>query len=204
MDTADTWVRLGVVGRPHGVRGALKLHLDNPGGKTVVGGLEVRCRQGDRSRPFTVERWAGGVLTFVGVADRTFAEGLVNAVLEVRRADFNVDDEDEDGAFLIDLIGLSVFDEAGTLLGTISSFGDNVAQVLADVKTPSGQSVLVPFVPPIVVSIEDDRIVLAPPLGLFNDADAIEAGTAQTADQRPAEDDNDGEDDAESDAEKSD
>ena len=195
-DPSELWVRLGVVGRPHGVRGALKLHLDNPDGKTVVGGLEVRCRQGNRSRPFTVERWAGGVLTFVGVADRTIAEGLVNAVLEVKRADFNDDDEDEDGAFLIDLIGLGVFDEAGTLLGTISSFGDNVAQVLADVKTPSGKSVLVPFVPPIVVSIEDDRVVLAPPMGLFNEADAIEAGTAQTADQQAAEDD-DGDEDEE-------
>lgn len=204
MDTTDTWVRLGVVGRPHGVRGALKLHLDNPAGKTVVGGLEVRCRQGERSRPFTVQRWAGGVLMFVGVADRTIAEGLVNSVLEVKRADFNVEDEDEEGAFLVDLIGASVFDEAGGLLGTITSFGDNVAQVLADVKTPSGKSVLVPFVPPIVVCIENDRVVLAPPIGLFNEADAIEAGTAQTADQQPAEDEDEDKDSAPDGKEKAD
>jgi 16S rRNA processing protein RimM len=181
----ETWVRLGVVGRPHGVKGALKLHLDNPEGGTVVSGLEVRCRQGNRSRPFVVQRWAGGVLTFEGVADRTVAEGLVNAVLEVRRSDFN-DDEDEDAAYLIDLIGRRVVDAAGHALGVIASFTDNGAQVLADVKTSTG-SVLVPFLPPIVVAIEDDHIVLAPPAGLFNDAEAIEAGSAQTADQQAAE-----------------
>jgi 16S rRNA processing protein RimM len=184
-DDTDTWVRLGVVGRPHGVKGALKLHLDNPEGGTVVSGLEVRCRQGNRSRPFVVERWAGGVFTLVGVADRTVAEGLVNAVLEVRRSDFN-DDEDEDAAYLVDLIGRRVVDAAGHALGVIASFTDNGAQVLADVTTSTG-SVLVPFVPPIVVAIEDDHVVLAPPVGLFNDAEAIEAGSAHTADQQAAE-----------------
>ena len=194
MTSVDTWVRLGVVGRPHGVRGALKLHLDNPDGGTVVAGLEIRCRQGERTRPFTVARWAGGVLTFVGVDDRTIAEGLVNSILEVRRADF-AEEADEDEAFLIDLIGLPCVDAAGVVFGTIIAFSDNVAQVLAEVKTPAGPVVLVPFVPPIVVAIEDDRIVLAPPGGLFDEAEAIEAGSAQTADQQAAEiDGEDGED----------
>ncbi|HEY1098635.1 MAG TPA: PRC-barrel domain-containing protein, partial [Myxococcota bacterium] len=120
--------------------------------------------------------------------------GLVNAVLEVKRSDF-VDDDDDDGAYLVDLIGLPVFDVKGTALGTIAAFSDNVAQVLAEVKTAGGQIVLVPFVPPIVDSIEDDRIVLAPPAGLFDD-DALEAGDANSADQQAAELDGDEDDEA--------
>jgi 16S rRNA processing protein RimM len=170
-----TWVRLGVVGRPHGVRGAVKLHLDNPDGRTLRSGLAVRVTFGAVSTSRVLRRAAAGVVEFADVADRDAAAALTHAVVEVRREDF-VDDED-DGVFLIDLIGRAVVDVGGQSLGRISSFHDNGAQPLAEVTTASGERVLVPFVPPIVVDA-GDPVVLAPPLGLFDDAQAIVAGDA--------------------------
>jgi hypothetical protein len=67
------------------------------------------------------------------------------------------------------------------------SFIDSGPQLLAEVKTPSGRVVLVPFVPPIVNSL-GPPIVLAPPGGLFNDEDALVAGSAHDVDQVAAED----------------
>jgi 16S rRNA processing protein RimM len=182
----DTWVRLGVVGRPHGVRGSMKMHLDNPDSETLHPGLAVRCIKAGKTHSLTVAKIASGIITFEGFADRTAAEGMVNAELQVQRSDF-VDSEDEGSAFLIDLLGVAVVDTSGVALGTLQSFIDSGPQLLAEVKTPSGRVVLVPFVPPIVNDL-GPPVVLLPPGGLFNDEDAIVAGSADDADRQPAED----------------
>jgi 16S rRNA processing protein RimM len=167
----DRWVRIGVVGRPHGVRGALKIHLDNPRGRSLVPGVAVRCVSAERSIDAVVASAGGGVVAFVGLQDRNDAAALVNAALHVRRRDLV---GDGDGAFLIDLVGCPVIDVAGAALGTLSAFADTGAQLLAEVKTADGRVVLVPFVAPIVVDA-GPPIVLAPPRGLFVEDDAIVA-----------------------------
>jgi 16S rRNA processing protein RimM len=181
----DPWVRIGVVGRPHGVKGALKIHLDNPASQTLHSGLSVQCIKAGKTHTLTVTKIGSGIITFEGFSDRTVAEGMVNAELQVRRSDFV--DDDDDSAFLIDLLGAPIVDMAGAGLGILLSFIDSGPQLLAEVKTPSGRVVLVPFVPPIVNSL-GPPIVLAPPGGLFNDEDALVAGSAHDVDQVAAED----------------
>jgi 16S rRNA processing protein RimM len=173
----DRWVRLGVLGRPHGVRGALKIHLDNPRGRTVVKGLAVRCVGAARSIDAVVASVGGGVVTFVGLEDRNDAAALVNAELQVKRRDLV---GDGDGAFLVDLVGSPVVDVAGASLGTLVAFADTGAQLLAEVKTTEGRAVLVPFVAPIVVDA-GPPVVLAPPRGLFVEDEAIVADDAEGA-----------------------
>jgi 16S rRNA processing protein RimM len=175
----ETWVRVGVLGRPHGIRGALKLHLDNPDGQTVVVGLGLRAVSGATIRPLRVQTLRSGVVTFDDVADRDAAVGLVNAVVEVRRADF-VEDEDDEGAFLVDLVGSDVVDVGGNALGVLKGFVDTGMQLLAEVRVASGAVVLVPFVPPIVQDT-GPPIVLAPPGGLFDPEAAIEANDENEA-----------------------
>lgn len=165
----ERFVRIGVVGRPHGVRGALKMHLDNPKGRTLVAGRVVRCVLPGQTVEHVVQSAGGGVLTFVGLDDRTAAESLVHAEVQVRRKDLV---GDGDGVFLVDLVGAPVVDGAGAALGTLKGFIDTGAQLLGEVATPDGRVVLVPFVPPILVQA-GPPIVLAPPQGLFNDDAAI-------------------------------
>jgi 16S rRNA processing protein RimM len=167
----DRFVRIGVVGRPHGVRGALKVHLDNPKGRTLVAGRAVRCVLAGRVVEHVVKSAGGGVMTLEGLDDRSGAEALVHAEVQVRRKDLG---GEGDGVFLVDLVGAPVTDSTGAALGTLKGFTDTGAQLLAEVATPGGRVVLVPFVPPILVQA-GPPIVLAPPGGLFNDEDALVA-----------------------------
>ena len=167
----DRFVRIGVVGRPHGVRGALKVHLDNPKGRTLVAGRAVRCVLAGRVVDHVVRSAGGGVVTLEGLDDRSGAEALVHAEVQVRRKDLG---GEGDGVFLVDLVGAPVTDSTGAALGTLKGFIDTGAQLLAEVATPGGRVVLVPFVPPILVQA-GPPIVLAPPGGLFNDDDALVA-----------------------------
>jgi 16S rRNA processing protein RimM len=165
----DRWVRIGVIGRPHGVRGALKVHLDNPRGRTLAPGRAARCVLGGRIVDVVVSSAGGGVIAFAGMHERDGAVGLVHAELQVRRRDLVGDGE---GAFLVDLVGSPVVDVGGAALGTLTAFAETGAQLLAEVTTTDGRVVLVPFVAPIVVEA-GPPVILAPPRGLFVDDDAV-------------------------------
>jgi len=184
----DRFVRIGVVGRPHGVRGALKLHLDNPKGRTLAVGRVVRCVLPGRVIDQVIKSVGGGVVTFEGLDNRNAAEALVHAEVQVRRKDLA---SDGDGVFLIDLVGACVTDVSGTTLGTLGGFTDTGAQLLGEVITTGGRVVLVPFVAPILVQ-PGPPIVLAPPVGLFNADDALvaaegEDGLVKAAAVKPTE-----------------
>jgi 16S rRNA processing protein RimM len=183
----DGWVSLGVIAKPHGIRGALKLHLWNEGGHVLRPGITVRLRGATASRDAQVIEAKNGVLVVDGNIDRTIAETLQGAEVLVRRADFPADKDDD--TYLIDAVGARVEDTHGHALGVIEGFTDNGAQPLASVKTPSGPSVLVPFLRPIVVSMTAKCVVLDPPPGLFNLDDALDAGDANSAADDDADDD---------------
>ncbi len=168
-------MRIGVIGRPHGVRGALKIHLDNPDGTTLQVGSAIHLLVATGAPPAKASKnqarelddvvvtLGSGIMTLKSVPDRNAAELLVGAQVFVRREDFV---PDEAAVFLIDTIGKSVVDGAGCVLGSIAGFSSNGAQPLAEVMTPEGKRVLVPFVPPIVQEI-GEVVVLAVPDGLF-------------------------------------
>jgi 16S rRNA processing protein RimM len=174
------WVRLGVIGRPHGVRGALRVHLDNPDSTALRPGRLVRLVGSTATTEVVVRSYGHGVLHLADVTDREAALRFVHAVVEIAR------DALGDDVLLIDLIGHAVVDERGAPLGRIVRFSDNGAHPLAEVATPDGRTVLVPFVAPLVVSL-GSPVVLAPPIGLFDDEQALVAGTADDFDREHAD-----------------
>ena len=166
--TPDGWVSVGVVARSHGLRGALKLHGWADDDPDLRAGLDVKLA----GRVHRVAGYAPGLLELADVHDRDAADALRGAEVFVRRADFPVDDDS--GLYLVDLIGATVVDEAGAVLGKVEGFSDNGAQPLISVARAGSTSVLVPWVPAIVRSADKERVVLTPPPGLFVDADALE------------------------------
>lgn len=164
--TPDGWVSVGVIARAHGIKGALKLHLWNDDSDVLVAGLAVRIGKLDKR----VARYASGVLELDGLSDRNVAETMQGHEVFVRRADFPAP-EDSGEVYLVDLVGASVVDEKGGALGIIEGVTDNGAQPLLIVKRGAAE-VLVPFVDAIVKEATRERVVLAPPAGLF-DEDAI-------------------------------
>jgi 16S rRNA processing protein RimM len=168
-------VRIGVVARPHGVRGELKLALDNHESALLEPGLALTLvpRTGPARDVTIVDVKGGAVVRVVGVESREAADALRGAVVEIARDALPPLDDGE--AYLVDLLGAALVDEGGRTLGTIESFTDNGAQALACVRTTSG-IVEMPFVDALLVEVDAAarRVVARPPGGLFTD-DAIVA-----------------------------
>ena len=162
-------IQLGVIGRPHGVRGLVRVtsHTADPAALTTYGPLS----DGDKRR--FVLRWKGEGIAEVSevvngapvkVADRTAAEKLTNIRLFIDRAALPPPDE-ADEFYLADLIGLRAEDAAGAVLGTVGLVHDYGGGASLEIERAGAAPLILPFthacVP--VVDIAAGRIVVAPP-----------------------------------------
>jgi 16S rRNA processing protein RimM len=143
-------ILLGVIGRPHGVRGLVRVtsHTADPAGLTAYGPLSD-----EKGRRFVL-RWRGeGVAEVeeqvdgvaVKVADRTAAEKLTNTRLYVDRAQLPEPEEEE--FYLADLIGMAAVDADanGTVLGNVVTVHDYGAGASLEIVRDGAAPVLVPF-----------------------------------------------------------
>lgn len=160
----DALVLMGMIGRPHGVRGLAHVRsftadpADLPGyGPFCDGG-------GRRFALRWVSDGVAAVTELLGearqpVADRNAAERLVNTRLFVKRGQLPATGEDE--FYLADLIGLEAVDSAGAALGRVAAVHDYGAGTSLEIGP-----LLVPFTRACVpeVDIAAGRlVVLAPP-----------------------------------------
>jgi 16S rRNA processing protein RimM len=161
----ESRILLGVIGRPHGVRGWVRV-TSFAEDLTAYGPL-----LDDKERRFVL-RWRGeGVAEIaevvagaeVKVADRTAAEKLVNLRLYVERD--RLPEPDEDEFYLADLIGLAARDTRDAVLGRVVAVHDYGAGASLEIARENGPPLLVPFsrasVP--VVDLAGAFIVLEPP-----------------------------------------
>ena len=165
------WVPLGRVLCPHGVKGALKLGLENPHSQSLQPGISLGFQISDHHLALAeiTEIKGGGRIYFKEIPSRNEAEHMNLLPVFIRRDEMPALLDNE--VYLIDLIGAQVIHSNGLPLGEISGFSDNRAQILAEVKTLKDEKVLVPFVEPILKSISKDNrtVILDPPLGLFEE-----------------------------------
>jgi len=167
-------VCLGVVGAPHGVRGAvrIKAFTDEPDAVARYGALEDES--GERKFTLRLIGSAKGdgmvVATLSGVADRDRAEALRGLRLYLPRAALPATAEDE--FYHADLVGLAAELEDGARLGKIIAVHDFGAGDVIEIAREAGAPVLVPFtraaVP--IVDLAGGRVVIDPPDGLFDPA----------------------------------
>ncbi|MBI5501252.1 MAG: 16S rRNA processing protein RimM [Deltaproteobacteria bacterium] len=164
-------MEIGVVTRPQGLRGEMRVHLHNPE-STALDELEtVLVRrpaaaggapadplklgiEGARSTPDGT--W---IVAFAGVVTRDDAESLRGATVSARRADLPGPDEGE--LYVEDLVGLEAVDPDGRTLGVVREVYDNGAQEVL-VVAAAGGDVDVPFVDAHVgdVDLEQRRLVI--------------------------------------------
>ena len=170
------------IGKPHGLRGevTVQAHTDDPERRFVPGvvfATEAPAGSGvPRSLTLATARLHREIwlLGFEQVPDRTGAEGLRGTRLFVALEDVIDDsDDDEDGWYEDELVGLTVVDTAGATVGEVAGLENGVAQDLLVVTLTSGRQALVPFVDEIVpeVDVETGRVVIDPPPGLLELAD---------------------------------
>ena len=154
---------MGVIGRPHGVRGLVRVHSYAEGDLAEYGPLVD-----DSGRSWTLA-WRGeGVAELRDaegrpVADRSAAEKLVNMRLFIDRDRLPAPGAEE--FYLADLIGLSALDRGGAVLGRVAVVHDYGAGASIEIERDGAPALIVPFTRACVpeLDIAAGRMVVQPP-----------------------------------------
>ena len=158
-------IAVGKIAGVFGVRGELKCDPTSAGRIVFSAGAELDCARGDARVPIRLAavRPHGGrlLIRIAGVEDAASAENFAGALLYAPRDRISL----REGEYLDDdLVGCAVFGKDGTAYGTVLRVEHYPA---SDMLIVDGT--MVPMVRSIVNAIEvaERRIVIDPPLGLF-------------------------------------
>lgn len=121
-DTIERLVEIGVVGRPHGVTGEVRVFLHNPDSTIVVMSPVLYMTQATGLTEVQLVHFRAGarchLARFDGIETREAAEKLKGKSLLVSRDDLPAPDDDE--FYVADLIGLKAY-EGDVTMGEITS-----------------------------------------------------------------------------------
>jgi 16S rRNA processing protein RimM len=151
-------IALAAIAGAHGVKGEVRLKLFSESaeslsqyGKLYIGGIERRLlalRDGKVS-----------VARFEGISDRSAAEALRGALVELDRSALPRLGEGE--YYHADLVGLPCVDAHGSSLGSVAAVENYGAGDLLEIEMRDGKHSLIPFRPGIA-DLVGGRIVLDP------------------------------------------
>jgi 16S rRNA processing protein RimM len=132
-------ILVGEIGRPHGVRGLVKLRCFTVDPAAIASYGPLTDAEGGHR--FALTLLADGLARIEGIADREAAARLTGTGLYVERA--NLPPPEEDEFYLADLIGLPAGTAAGEPLGRIRSVEEHGAGAFLVLDGPPER--LVPF-----------------------------------------------------------
>jgi 16S rRNA processing protein RimM len=165
------YLALGVIARPHGVRGEVRVAMYNPG-STALEDLEriyLAGPNGGAPAPYDVVSVRATndavLLTLENVTDRDAALALRGREVLVDRRDLAPLAEDE--LYVGDLVGCEVVTSAGSPLGRIAEVLDVGPHPLLVIHDGDLERLL-PYVPVFVAQVDlaARRVVVDPPEGL--------------------------------------
>ena len=167
------FILLGRFGRPHGVRGEVRLQSFTADPLGIARYSPLSSADGARAFKLTMVRPAKDMLIarVAGVDSREAAEALNGLELFAPRDKLPAAIEDDE-FLMADLVGCEAVLADGTTFGVIIDVPNYGAGDLIDIKpVKGGHSVLLPFtklcVP--VIDIAARRVVIDPPAGLLDD-----------------------------------
>jgi 16S rRNA processing protein RimM len=164
-------VVVGRIGRAHGIRGELTVEVrtDDPDERFAAG--SALRNEPEQRGPLTVSsaHWHSGrlLVSFAGVRSRDAAQALRGTVLLVEvPAQQQPDGPDE--YYDHQLVGSTVVDIDGTVLGEVGEVVHLPGQDLLAVRPAEGAQFLVPFVTALVpeVDVAARRVIVDLPAGL--------------------------------------
>lgn len=183
------FLHIGTIRRAHGLRGQVKVALDNAD-SDVLEHLDCLWTRAPESGPGAVpisdqevtvdslRKWelaevrpleAGLYLvTLAGVADRTAAEALQRQEVYARRDELPELTDDE--VYQSDLIGCQVFQAGGGQVGTVSAIEQMNGNFLLVITREGREDALVPLVAEMITDIDlaAGRVEIDPPEGLLD------------------------------------
>ena len=167
--------QIGVVTRPHGLRGEVKVRpeTDDPARFETLDHVLLGADP-DQAQSFRIEGvrfqemqvGTAVVLSLEGVSSRESAQELGGLSVWVEESALPPLDDDE--VYVSDLVGMEVWEGKERLAGTVVDVLDLPAQPVLVVRRTSGGDALVPFVPDLIESVDDSRIVVRPVEGLLD------------------------------------
>lgn len=163
---------IGRVIKPHGIKGevAIEPTTDEPEIRFALGEV-LAGRQGNKETQLTIKAVRAHqnrlLITFKEIPDRTAAESLRG--MRFFAAPLEREEEDEEGFYDHELIGLKVVDIHGDEVGEVADVQHGPAGTLLEVQL-GAKTALVPFVHQIVpeVDLETGVITIDPPEGLLD------------------------------------
>lgn len=163
-------ILLGYIVRAFGIKGGVVIKLLNEDSLTLSEGLEVTVSQKKSpNKTLTIESVMDrGRVFFKEITDREVAESLRGAELLVDRDTLPALEDDE--YYFSDMIGASIIDQNGAVIGRLVDFSSNNAQTLFEIETASGKRASIPAVKPIVLKIDEknQQITVDLPQGLLD------------------------------------
>jgi 16S rRNA processing protein RimM len=153
-------VMVGEIGRPHGVRGLVRLRAFTEDPAAIAAYSPLTDEAGTKRYAITLK--GGDIAAIEGVADRDAAQRLTGTRLYVERDRLPPPEDDE--FYLVDLIGLSAVTASGETLGRIRAVEDHGAGAFLIIDGEAREHLL-PFTRAVVpvVDIAAGRVTIAPP-----------------------------------------
>ncbi len=153
-------VMVGEIGRPHGVRGLVRLRAFTEDPAAIAAYSPLTDADGTKRYAITLK--GGDIAAVEGVADRDAAQRLTGTKLYVERDRLPPPDDEE--FYLVDLIGLAAVTEAGETLGRIRAVEDHGAGAFLIIDGAAREH-LMPFTRAVVpvVDIAAGRVTVVPP-----------------------------------------
>ena len=147
---------VGVLGRPHGIRGDVYFRPHNPQSRAFDEVTELLLVRHGVSRAYDVTSMRPVADAYIahleGVDDREAAAALTNAEVRVARAALPPLEPGE--YFVEDVVGCAVETEDGRPLGVVSGTLWNGAHDVATLADAEGREHLIPLVPDFVLTVD--------------------------------------------------
>lgn len=154
----------GVFGKPHGIKGEIALLLDDDSFADIVAEEEFLFVDLDGLLvPYRImeSRPKGNsilLVTLKGVDDNVMAATFTGK--EVYLENVHIEDDTEDGQFYLeDLIGYKAYN-GEDFIGTIQAYDDSTMNLLFEIESPSGESVLIPASDELITEIDSDTQIV--------------------------------------------
>ena len=152
-------VALAAVAGAQGIKGELRLKLFSDSAESLSNHKKLFLGGAERRLLSVRAAGKGAVVRFEGVGDRSAAEELRGALIEIDRSALPPLEDGE--YYYADLIGLPCVDGAGDAIGAVAAVENYGAGDLLEIELESGKRSLIAFKDGIA-DLQDGRIVLDP------------------------------------------
>jgi 16S rRNA processing protein RimM len=151
----EGYLLIGKITGPHGIKGLLKVHSYAESLDLFAPDEPIFLKRGKDYEPCTVlsasPHKKGVLLLLEGITDRNRAEAICGVEIYVEKS--RLPELEEDVYYWDDLIGLSVEDEDGSVLGSLTSIietGSNDVYVVQKGK----EEILIPALEHVILSVD--------------------------------------------------